>query len=237
MIGIYDYTVVLTYLSLLSAGTGIVLSLSDLGHPYLGIFCLLFCGLCDAFDGKVASTKKNRTDIERKFGIQIDSLSDLIAFGVLPACIGIAFLRRSELFNKMANFNDAVKIEDSELQSVLVKVFIFGVLILYILAALIRLAYFNVSEEERQSTETGARKYYLGLPVTSASIIFPSVALLTYAFSPRDISWMYIIAIVVTGILFICPFKLKKLGFKGIMVLVGIGLLEFIALLTFKILG
>ena len=66
MIGIYDYTVVLTYLSLLSAGTGIVVSLGGSGHPFLGIFFLLFCGLCDAFDGKVASTKKNRTDMERK---------------------------------------------------------------------------------------------------------------------------------------------------------------------------
>ena len=62
MIGIYDYTVVLTYLSLLSAGTGIVVALSGQGHPFLGIFFLLFCGLCDAFDGKVASTKKNRSD-------------------------------------------------------------------------------------------------------------------------------------------------------------------------------
>ena len=67
MIGVYDYTVVLTYLSLLSAGTGIVVSLGGRGHPFLGIFFLLICGLCDAFDGKVASTKKNRSDLERKF--------------------------------------------------------------------------------------------------------------------------------------------------------------------------
>ena len=53
MIGIYDYTVVLTYLSLLSAGTGIVVSLSGMGHPFLGIFfphtfteCLIFTAKC-----------------------------------------------------------------------------------------------------------------------------------------------------------------------------------------------
>lgn len=234
MIGVYDYTVILTYLSLVSAGAGIVASLSDLGHPYWGIFCLLFCGLCDAFDGKVASTKKNRTDLQRKFGIQIDSLSDLVAFGVLPACIGVAFLRRSEVFEKH-DFVHAV--EKAELQTVLIRTVFFGILIFYILAALIRLAYFNVTEEERQSVETGTRKYYLGLPVTSAAIIFPSVALLTYALSPVDISWMYVIAIVITAILFICPFKLKKLGFKGIMVLVGIGILECLALLVLKILN
>ena len=44
MIGYYDYTVILTYFSLLSAVTGIVVSLSGGGHPYYGCFFLLFCG-------------------------------------------------------------------------------------------------------------------------------------------------------------------------------------------------
>lgn len=224
MIGIYDYTVVLTYLSLLSAGTGIVVSLGGHGHPFLGIFFLLFCGLCDAFDGKVASTKKNRSDTERKFGIQIDSLSDLIAFGVLPACIGAAFIRVSFAFSNLLNVNSG------NWYSILLRVLIFGILILYILTAMIRLAYFNVTEEERQSTEKGSRKFYLGLPVTSASLIFPSVALFQYLF-PADLTWLYIVAVIVTGILFITPFKLKKLGLKGILGLVGIGTAEFIALI------
>ena len=93
MIGFYDYTVVLTYLSLMSGATGIMLCLNGIGHPYLGMFFLLFSGLCDTFDGKVARTKKNRTDQMKNFGIQIDSLSDLVAFGLLPACIGISMLR------------------------------------------------------------------------------------------------------------------------------------------------
>jgi len=229
MIGVYDYTVILTYLSLLSAGTGIVVSLGGKGHPFLGIFFLLLCGLCDAFDGKVASTKKERSDLERKFGIQIDSLSDLIAFGVLPACIGAAFIRVSTYFN------DKVNINSSNWDSVLLKGIIFGILILYILTAMIRLAYFNVTEEERQSTETGARKYYLGLPVTSASIIFPTVALLQYLV-PADLTWLYIVTVIITGILFISPFKIKKLKLKGILVLVGIGAAEFIALVVAVIL-
>ena len=224
MIGIYDYTVVLTYLSLLSAGTGIVVALSGNGHPFLGIFFLLFCGLCDAFDGKVASTKKNRSDTERKFGIQIDSLSDLIAFGVLPACIGAAFIRVSVGLNNIwQNGTNWVPL--------LLKGLIFGILILYILTAMIRLAYFNVTEEERQSTETGARKYYLGLPVTSAYIIFPSVSLFQYIL-PADLTWLYIAAVIITGILFITPFKIKKLKLRGILVLVGIGAAEFIALIV-----
>ena len=101
MIGVYDYTVILTFLSLLSASTGIITTLSGSGHPYIGSFFLLFCGLCDAFDGKIAHRKVDRTDISRRFGIQIDSLSDLVAFGVLPACIGTALIRVSPFMHRI----------------------------------------------------------------------------------------------------------------------------------------
>ena len=171
MLGVYDYTVILTYLSLLSAGTGIIVSLSGKGHPYLGVFCLLLCGLCDAFDGKVARTKKDRTEMEINFGIQIDSLSDLIAFGVLPACIGTAMLRLSPFFQKFTASGGAAG-------RMIITISLSALLVLYILAAMIRLAYFNVTEEERQKTEGGVRKFYTGLPVTSAALIFPAILLL-----------------------------------------------------------
>lgn len=218
MIGFYDYTVILTYLSLLSAGSGILVSLSGKGHPYLGVFFLLFCGLCDAFDGKVARTKTNRLEIEKNFGIQIDSLSDLVAFGVLPACIGAALMRTSPYlrhvtYAKWIHFG------------------LFAVLMLYILAAMIRLAYFNVTEEERQKTEGGVRKSYVGLPVTSASLIFPAVLLLQYIL-PVDISLVYFIAIIITGFLFLSKISVKKPGLKGILIMVALGAIEFAALIT-----
>ncbi len=58
MIGVYDYTVILTYLSLLSGVTGMIIAMTGFGHPYLGMFCMMLSGLFDAFDGKVARTKK-----------------------------------------------------------------------------------------------------------------------------------------------------------------------------------
>lgn len=232
MIGVYDYTVILTYLSLLSAGAGIAVSLGGLGHPYYGIFFLLFCGLCDAFDGRVAHTKKNRTEKEKKFGIQIDSLSDLVAFGVLPACIGMAFVRRSVIFERIAHHNFS---DDVDTKTIVLTILLFGVLILYILAALIRLAYFNVDEEERQQTEGGRRTVYLGLPVTTAAIIFPTIALFTFVI-PKDITWVYILGIIITGILFITPFKLPKMNFKGVLWLIALGVIEFAILLLTTIL-
>lgn len=213
MIGVYDFTVVLTYLSLVSASFGIFISLQ--GHPYIGSFFLLFCGLCDAFDGKVARMKHNRTEEEKKFGIQIDSLSDLVAFGVLPACIGATIFNLSDVSN------------------IAIQILVYTILAMYALAALIRLAYFNVTEEERQNKEDGVRKTYTGLPVTSAALIFPTILLLQYILN-CNLDIVYYSFVALTGVLFLLKFQMKKLGTKEILVLVFIGLVEFILMLLWK---
>ena len=139
MIGFYNYTVILTYLSLVSSALGIYFA-SGIGesgsHPEYAIVCLMLSGLFDMFDGKVARTRK-RTDEEKKFGIQIDSLCDLVCFGVLPSVIGYSI--------GMNSWADMF------------------VLILFTLCAVIRLAYFNVMEEARQKVTKENRKEYEGL--------------------------------------------------------------------------
>ena len=180
MIGFYDYTVILTYLSLTSAGIGIMISLSGKGHPYFGVFFLLFCGLCDAFDGKVARTKKNRSDMEKNFGIQIDSLSDVIAFGVLPACIGAAMIRTSPFLINTLKINCGIW------YGTLIRFLLFSILILYILAALIRL-------EERQKKESCARTEYTGLPVTSAALIFQWFCSCSILFLPTLLFYIFLL--------------------------------------------
>ncbi|MCI8894722.1 MAG: phosphatidylserine synthase [Lachnospiraceae bacterium] len=219
MLGYYDYTVILTYFSLISAGVGIFLCLSGNGHPYLGVFFLLFCGLCDAFDGKVARTKRDRTPEQRCFGIQIDSLSDLVAFGVLPACIGIAMLRISPMFRMIMHRYPHLW------QKRLFMCALGAVLVLYMLATMIRLAYFNVAEQERQNAETGVRKYYTGLPVTSASLIFPLVLLMQYVI-PADVTAMYFGTAIFTGFAFLSKIRVKKPGLRGILIMVAIGAVE-----------
>ena len=77
MLGVYDYTVVLTYVSLMVSIGGMMFAVN--GHLHLGVMCLAISGLCDMFDGKIARTKKNRTEVEKRFGIQIDSLAILFA--------------------------------------------------------------------------------------------------------------------------------------------------------------
>ncbi|MBQ9897950.1 MAG: CDP-alcohol phosphatidyltransferase family protein [Ruminococcus sp.] len=207
MIGFYNYTVVLTYLSLLSSVLGIYFAfgIGDLGaHPEYAIICLMVSGLCDMFDGKVARTKKDRTESEKQFGIQIDSLCDAICFGVLPVAIGYSV--------GMRNWFDM------------------PILLIFPLCAVIRLAYFNVAEEERQKQTADVRKVYEGLPVTSVALILP----LLYSFH-KDIGEcfpaVYGAVLLLIAIAFITRFKVKKPGMKTMLGFIGIGILECIWML------
>ena len=226
MIGFYDYTVILTYLSILSGTTGIILCLNGIGHPYLGMFFLLFSGLCDTFDGKVARTKKNRTEKMKKFGIQIDSLSDLIAFGVLPACIGIALLRCGLRTQIPFGFTRFI----FEKNPMLVQIILTIIAVLYVLAAMIRLAYFNVMEEEDQNRDETGAKIYTGLPVTSAALIFPAV-LLIHMLIRADLTFLYFGVMLITGGLFISKIQIKKPQNKGIATMIFFGAVECVVLI------
>ena len=151
MLGFFNYTTWLTYLGALCGLSGVACTAG--GHLTAAVILLSIAGLIDGFDGKVASTKKDRTDEMRRFGIQIDSLSDLISFGVLPGVLLLGFAKQA--------FPD-------------LSFYVFLPLTcLFTLAALIRLSYFNVSEEVRQKEEGGIRKFYIGIPVTLVSIFIP----------------------------------------------------------------
>ena len=241
MIGVFDYTVILTYLSLASATLGSIISLTGNGHPYIGAFFLLFCGLCDAFDGKVARMKKDRSESDKRFGVQIDSLSDVVAFGVLPACIGYAALNKSPLFEKIYPLASSVDppaifkelFGGVEWCFIILKVLIIAVLVLFSLAALIRLAYFNVKEEERMQTAPEAPTTYTGLPVTSSALIFPTVLLLRYVFGLTlgvDLTPLYFVTMLITGYLFLAKFSFKKPSTKQVLIMVAIGVVEFVAI-------
>ena len=202
MIGVYDYTVIATYLSLLF-GLDDIYSASR-GNLFAAILFLMLAGMLDAFDGRIARTKKNRTDTEKRFGIQIDSLNDLVCFGVLPAAIGTAMGCTAIWFLTTMAF--------------------------FTLCALIRLAYFNVMEEERQEGTSEVRKFYLGVPVTSASFIVPAYYLLSLYGGLTDYI-VYAIGLFVLGVAFIAPVRVTKPGLKGILFMGLLGIAELVLFL------
>ena len=61
-IGFYNYTVILTYLSVVSAVMSMILAHKAAFDG--AMLCLFLSGFCDAFDGTVARSKKNRTEDE-----------------------------------------------------------------------------------------------------------------------------------------------------------------------------
>lgn len=193
MIGFYDYTVILTYISFLSAVSGIFCASS--GYLRWAIFFLAFSGFCDMFDGKIARTKKNRTEDEKSFGIQIDSLCDVVCFGVLPIVI-------------------CYKIGMNHIYGMVI-------LALYGLAGMIRLGYFNVMEARRQAETEEARKYYQGLPITSMAIALPLLFVVSPLFPSRGV-FVGVLHVVVAlvGFLFIFDFRLRKPSVKEVLLLV-----------------
>ena len=189
MIGFYDYTVLLTYMGFISGIVGITLAIN--GHIFPAIFCLMFSGLCDMFDGRVARTKKKRTAEERHFGIQLDSLSDLVCFGVLPSIIGYSLALKDTFLPFDYRY-------------------LLPVVAFFPLAALIRLAYFNVLEITRNSNTPV--KVYTGLPVTSSALIFPFLYIFR-KYIGKYFPIAYAVVMLIVGILFItkikCPLSFK----------------------------
>lgn len=186
MLGFYNYTVIATYLGLCSGVYGITRCFA--GRNDLAILCLMVAGFFDTFDGAIARTKKNRTPEECRFGIQIDSLTDLVAFGVLPALIGYTELKSGGM----------------DYSSVIIA-------LVYSLTALIRLAYYNVTEEIRQSETAEKRHYYQGLPVTTSAALVPFL----WCFKPLlGLHFPVVTAVVLFLIaaLFISPLKIPKPG-------------------------
>lgn len=182
MIGFYNYTVILTYMSLISAITG--MTFAHAGMFGAAIFCLALSGFFDMFDGKVARRKKDRTDDEKLFGIQLDSLCDVVAFGAFPAylcyCMGVQ--------GRLG----------------------FLAIIFYSICGVIRLAYFNVIETNNFFSEEEHEKVYYGLPITSAAVIFPLVYLLRGIFTTATYNAILTVLLFGVGMLFISNFKFRK---------------------------
>lgn len=207
MIGFYDYTVVVTYISLISSIMGMFFAID--GKLPLAVFCLAFSGLCDMFDGKIARTKKNRTDDEKAFGIQIDSLCDIVCFGIFPIILGY--------------------------QLGMCKIYSLMILAFYGVAGVIRLAYFNVMEEKRQSETSENRKYYQGLPITSMSVIMPLLFMVSVFFPGFHYFLVCLhIAMLLVGFLFILNFRFRKPTNRELVILVAVVAVAVLFILLYK---
>lgn len=124
-------SVIVTYLGIIFGITSMTfaftkMAFTEVEYMRYSLILLIFSGICDMFDGKIARMCK-RTEEEKEFGIQIDSLADTVNFLVLPVvimlslgmtsifdvCVYILFIicgiSRLGVFNCNANADEPVK--------------------------------------------------------------------------------------------------------------------------------
>ena len=83
-IGEYDKSVILTYTGAAFALLAVYAIIQS--QLRLAMMAFIVSGICDLFDGVVARRMK-RTESQKRFGIEIDSLCDMISFAALPAVL------------------------------------------------------------------------------------------------------------------------------------------------------
>jgi len=110
------------------------------GKFALAIVAILFAGLMDALDGRIARLIKGTS----KMGKELDSLGDVISFGVAPAFI--MYFWNLQYLDKLGWF----------------------VCLMYVVCVALRLARFNINSEEMPSWKDN---FFEGVPAPAGGIV------------------------------------------------------------------
>ena len=79
-IGVWNLANCVTFLGIGAA----VIGMFHAENARIAMLMLLVSGICDLFDGRVARMFP-RTELEKRFGIQLDSFADTVSFVIFPA--------------------------------------------------------------------------------------------------------------------------------------------------------
>lgn len=148
------------------------------GHPddfYRAAVLLIFAMFFDLMDGRVARLTKTQS----AFGLQLDSLADVVSFGVAPALLVHQWvLFRHPVPGLLASFA-------------------------FVSCAAIRLARFNVLSSDEDGAPSVPGKYILGLPSPPASGVLISLVVANHAIDgalgePRYTSAILVLTVVVS---------------------------------------
>jgi CDP-diacylglycerol--serine O-phosphatidyltransferase len=110
------------------------------GKFAIAIIAILFAGLMDALDGRIARLIKGTS----KMGKELDSLGDVISFGVAPALI--MYFWNLQFLDKLGWF----------------------ICLIYVVCVALRLARFNVNSEESPSWKDN---FFEGMPSPAGGIV------------------------------------------------------------------
>lgn len=119
----------------------------------LAVICIFISSILDAFDGKVARLLGQSS----QFGAELDSLSDLVCFGVAPSVI--LFLSTMYKFGGLG----------------------WSVCMFFTVCCALRLARFNATQIANVPQPSWAKKYFTGVPAPAGAILalFPLILFFT----------------------------------------------------------
>jgi len=120
------------------------------GKFAIAVIAILFAGLMDALDGRIARLIKGTS----KMGKELDSLGDVISFGVAPALI--MYFWNLQYLDKLGWF----------------------VCLIYVVCVALRLARFNISSEEEPSWRDN---FFEGMPSPAGGIIVLMPLILSFS--------------------------------------------------------
>ncbi|VVT15829.1 CDP-diacylglycerol--serine O-phosphatidyltransferase [Rhizobium sp. EC-SD404] len=130
---------IITVLAICAGLTGIRLAFE--GRVEMAVIMVLVAAFLDGVDGRVARLMKSSS----RFGAQMDSLADIVNFGVAPALVLYAYLlNQAESFGWIAA-------------------------LIYVLAAALRLARFNVMDERPKAKWQS--NYFVGVPAPFGAML------------------------------------------------------------------
>lgn len=176
---------IITSLNLLAGFAGIFLFID--GQYQMSLIALLTAAVFDFADGFVARLFKSQGE----FGKQLDSLCDMVTFGVFPGIVAFVSLRfeAAQFFGEECSALFA-------LPSFLIPLF-----------AALRLAKFNISDDQHYG--------FKGLPTPAMALfLIPLLLHPDYVWLPNNYYLMAFI-VTITSILMIAPIPLLALKFKS----------------------
>lgn len=199
IIGIYKIWSMFSYIGLLFGVISIYFSNTQ--NLKLALISLMFASLIDIFDGTIAR-KFKRTDKEKQFGIELDSILDTFNFGAVPVIIYFN-LGFTQWYDYIIAF-------------------------LYLSVVTMRLAYFNTDLVNLKGANKRYEIYY-GFPVTIIPLIM-IISYIIYKVT--NISFIFQAFMVISMILFITKIKVKRYKNKWFNIgLIALGLILIFAML------
>lgn len=191
---------VLTLINLLLGSFAIIIAFKG-QNEYNAAWLIIFAAFFDLLDGFAARLLNAKSE----FGKQLDSLADMVSFGVAPAVLLFNWLYL--VLTKLSKFSTFEMISASLGQNILLLCSL-----LFVLAAAIRLARFNISEDSGRN--------FKGLPTPAAALIIAAIWLLINSegelIQPIILNIYFVLSfIIVIVFLMLSSIRMLSLKFDG----------------------